>query len=209
MPRGTFQDCCCQCSCLCGEPLLTPASAGDPPALAGSFGSVSCAVTAPFLWVLVSARFCLYPPRLESLFSPQSCGSPVIKSYWPSVSDSLGIPNPFVASPGWEAWLNLHNRVRASLVLCFLVCGSPTQRVWDLILLCLHPPTVSLWLVFRHGAFFLVGSSVFLLMAVQQLVVILVLSQEEISTRPSSPPSWTGSPHQFFLFGWLVVLFCF
>ena len=29
---------------------------------------VSCGVTAPFLWVLVCANFCLCPPRLESLF---------------------------------------------------------------------------------------------------------------------------------------------
>ena len=38
--------------------------------LAGGFGSVSFGVTAPFPWILVCARFCLYPPRLESLFPP-------------------------------------------------------------------------------------------------------------------------------------------
>ena len=48
--------------------LLTHASTGDPPTLAGSFGSVSCGVRAPLLWVLVCAKFCLCPPRLESLF---------------------------------------------------------------------------------------------------------------------------------------------
>ena len=31
-----------------GEPLATHSSTGDPPALAGSFGSVSYGVTAPF-----------------------------------------------------------------------------------------------------------------------------------------------------------------
>jgi len=71
MPRGTFQDCCCQCSCLCGELPLSPASAGDPPTLAGSFGSVSRAVTAPFLWVLVSARLVLcVPSKTQVSFFP-------------------------------------------------------------------------------------------------------------------------------------------
>ena len=43
---------------------------GDPPTLAGSFGSGSCGVTAPLLWVWVHAEFRLCPPRLESLFPP-------------------------------------------------------------------------------------------------------------------------------------------
>ena len=68
MTRGTFLGCCCQCTHPCGESLLTHVSTGDPPTVAGSFGSLSCGVTAPFLWVLV--RFSLCPPRLESLFSP-------------------------------------------------------------------------------------------------------------------------------------------
>ena len=41
-----------------GEPLLTYTSTGDPPTLPGGFGSVSCRVTSPFLWVLVYTRFC-------------------------------------------------------------------------------------------------------------------------------------------------------
>ena len=67
MPRETFPGCCCQCSCPCCEPLLTHASSEDPPTLAGSFGSVSCGVTTPFLWVLVCTRVSLCPPRLEPL----------------------------------------------------------------------------------------------------------------------------------------------
>ena len=42
-------------------------------------GSVSCGVNFPFLSVLVWARFCLQPPRVECLF-PQSCEGPVIRS---------------------------------------------------------------------------------------------------------------------------------
>ena len=44
--------------------------------------------------------------------------------------------------------------------------------------------------IFGCGLFFLVSSSVFLFMIVQQLVVILVLSQEGVSTCPSTPPSF-------------------
>ena len=43
--------------------------------------------------------------------------------------------------------------------------------------------------VFVCGVSFLVGSSVFLSMIVQQLVVIPVLLPEGVSARPSTPPS--------------------
>ena len=43
--------------------------------------------------------------------------------------------------------------------------------------------------VFGCGVSFLVSSSVFLSMIFQQLVVILVLSQEGVRARPSTPPS--------------------
>ena len=39
------------------------------------------------------------------------------------------------------------------------------------------------------GYLFLVGSSILLLMVVEQLVAVLVLSQEEMSVPPSTPPS--------------------
>ena len=44
--------------------------------------------------------------------------------------------------------------------------------------------------VFGCGVSFLVSSSVFLSMIVQQLVVILVFSQEGVRACPSTPPSW-------------------
>ena len=46
--------------------------------------------------------------------------------------------------------------------------------------------------VFGCGVSFLVSSSVFLSMIVQQLVVILVLLQEGVNARPSTPPSFAG-----------------
>ena len=63
MPRGTFQ-----CHHPCDKPIQTHVSIESPLTLAGSFGPVSCVVTAPLLWVLVHAKFCLCPPRLECLF---------------------------------------------------------------------------------------------------------------------------------------------
>ena len=44
--------------------------------------------------------------------------------------------------------------------------------------------------VFGCGVSFWVSSSVFLSMIVQQLVVILVFSQEGVRARPSTLPSW-------------------
>ena len=53
---------------------------------------------------------------------PPSCGSPVIKSHWPSKSDFLEIPSLFARSPGWKARCgaqNLHNSGGTSSVLLF------------------------------------------------------------------------------------------
>ena len=161
--------------------------------------SVSCGVPAPFLWVLVHARFCCALQDWSFCF-PQSCGSFIIKSHWASRSDSLGIPSPFVRSPGCEACCgvqNLHNSGRTPLELCSPVCGSPTWRVWDFVLLWLCPfyhLTEAFSLSLDMGFLFLVGSSILLSMGVQQLDVTLVLSQEKMSTCLSALPSRTRSP---------------
>ena len=52
------QDYCSQCPWLHCRPLSTYASAWDSWKLTVKSGSVSCAVTAPFSWVLVHTRFC-------------------------------------------------------------------------------------------------------------------------------------------------------
>ena len=52
--------------------------------------------------------------------------------------------------------------------------------------------------VLGHGVSSLVKSRVFLSMIVQQPVVILELSQEGVSARPSTPPSWLISAAIFF-----------
>ena len=92
-------------------PVVSPCQPTPPqetlegsPTLEGSFGSVSCGVTALFLWVLVHARLCLCPPRLESLFPLvlwKSCDQIPLafKTRFPGQKDSQS----FVGSPDWEA----------------------------------------------------------------------------------------------------------
>ena len=46
------------------RPLLTNTSVQDFWTLTGKSGSVSCGISAPFSWVLVCTRFCLFPPRV-------------------------------------------------------------------------------------------------------------------------------------------------
>ena len=121
-----------------------------------------------------------------SLPFPQSCGSLVIKFHCPSRSDSLGIPSPFVGSPGWEVScgvLNLHNSGRSSLVLFFsLWVTHPTDMGFDFFMIVpSYHLTAGSFLSLDMGYLFLVRSSVLLLRVVQQLAVILVLSQEEMS----------------------------
>ena len=160
MPSETFQDCCCQCPYPCGETLLTHSSTGDPLTLADSFGSVSCGLTAPSLWVL--SRFCLCAPRLESLF-PLVLWNPIIKSCWSFRSYTLY----------WGDYQSLCQIHR----LGSLTCSSEHLQQWDnffsIIALQFEghppcgygiwsyhdcaPPTILLWLLYflwMQGKFF-------------------------------------------------------
>ena len=56
--------CCTQCPQPCSRPPPTHASGRDSWTLTGKSGAVLCGVTAPFSWVLVHTRFCLWPPRV-------------------------------------------------------------------------------------------------------------------------------------------------
>ena len=72
----------------------------------------------------------------KSLF-PQSCGSSVITSHWPSTSNSLGTLSLFSGSPGWESCcrsLNFCNSARNSLVSLFsslwVICSVALWWGW-------------------------------------------------------------------------------
>ena len=66
LQKAPCTHCCPQCPWPCSRPPPTCASAGDSWTLTGKSGSVSHGLTAPFSWVLVCTRFCLYPPRVCS-----------------------------------------------------------------------------------------------------------------------------------------------
>ena len=125
----------------CGEPLPTHASTADPPALAGSFGSVSCGVTLPFLWawcvkdfVCVLQEWNLFPLVLWKFYN-QTC--------WPSRSDSWGYPVPLLDPQAGKPGVGFRTFTTVGEPLwyccCSPVCGSLTWWVWDLILSGLHP----------------------------------------------------------------------
>ena len=80
------------------------------------------------------------------------------------------------------------------------VSHPPTVMGFDFTLIALLLPShCGFFFVFGCGVSFLVSSSVFLSMIVQQLVVILVFSQEGVRARPSIPPSWFLSQFQCLL----------
>ena len=114
--------------CPCGELLQTHTSTGDSLTLADSFGSVSCGVTTPFLWVLVHTRFCLCPSRLEPLFSLalwKSCNQiPVaFKDRFPGVFQSLCRPQARKPDVGFWTFTTVGELL---WYYCSLVCGLHT-----------------------------------------------------------------------------------
>ena len=175
MPVGTSQECCCHCPAAdyCWLSLHR-----RPSNTSGRSFSVSCRATDPCLWVLLWTRFCLDPPRVESLFSSalwKSCNQiplafKVSQTLWGFLVSLL---DPQAGKP----YLNLHNRnmwtftmVREPLWFIFLqfVGRLPSGCViWfdhDCALL------LSCWGFFFSldmGYLFLVGSSTLLSMTPQ------------------------------------------
>ena len=67
----------------------------------------------------------------KSLF-PQSCGSSVIRSHWPSKSNSLGFLSPFAGSPGLKVAVDPRTFTKVQELLwcnCSAVCGSSAQQL--------------------------------------------------------------------------------
>ena len=138
-------------------------------------------------------------PSKTGVCFPQSCGSPIIKLLWPQGQIPQGFLVPLLDSQAGkpDVGFRTFTTVGELLWYCSPVCGSPTWQIrdWNLSWLCpsyVIAAVSSLSLDVGYLSF--MGSSILLLMVVQQLVAILVLLREEMSTRPSTPPSWTGSP---------------
>ena len=94
-----------------------------------------------FPWVTMSTLLCVCPPRVESLFPPvlsKSCNQiPLAFKVW-FLEFLLPLTDPQFGKPD----MRLRTFIPVSGLLwynCSPVCESPTQWLWDLILLWLHP----------------------------------------------------------------------
>ena len=142
------QVCCSHCPSTQGRPVLINSSARDSWTLTGKHGPVFCGVVSFLLGP--GAHKVSFVPSM-CLF-PQSCGSSVIKSHWPSKLNSLWVLSLFSRSPGQEIcygprifaavyallWYNcppvcglspwqLYNGVNGVLLqeyLCYMLCLS-------------------------------------------------------------------------------------
>ena len=140
---------------------------------------------------------CVCPPRAESLFPPvlsKSCSQiPLAFKVWFARNSSSHCQTPRLGSLMWGSEPSLQWVDFCGITVLQLVSHPPSSYgIW---FYCdCSPPTISLWLllVFGCGVSFLVSSSVFLSMIVQQLAVIPVLSQEGVSACPSTLSSWTS-----------------
>ena len=138
---------------------------------------------------------CVCPPRVESLFPPvllKSCNQmPLAFKVWFSRISSSHCQNPRLGSLMWGSKPSLQWVDFWGIIVFQFVSHLPSSYGIWFYCDCASPP-ISLWFLlclWMWGIFFLVSSSVFLSMIVQQLVVILVLSQEGVSACPSTPTS--------------------
>ena len=140
---------------------------------------------------------CVCPPRVESLFPPvlsKSCNQiPVAFKVWFSRNSSSHCRTPRLGSltgsePSLRGWTSVVQ------VFSSLWVTHPAFMGFDFTVIApLLQSHCGFSFVFGCGVSFLVSSSVFLSMIVQQLVVILVFLQEGVRSRPSTPPSWFQS----------------
>ena len=148
MPNSTSQNFCCRCPCPHGEPQPPPASAGDPPTLAGTSGSVSYAVTAPFLWVLMCTLLCACLPRVDSLFPPvlsKSCNQILLVfKVWFSGNSSSRCRTPSLGSLTWGSEPSLQWVDFCGIIVLQFVSHPPNSYgIW---FFCdCAPSTISLW----------------------------------------------------------------
>ena len=166
-------------------------STGDPPTRAGSFGSISCEVTAPFLSLGVS-RFCVCPPSLGKPLFPlvlwKSCNQIPL-------GFKVRVPGDRQAGkPTWGSEPSQHRENIFGIIVLIFVGHPPSGHGIRFCHDCtLLPSCCGFFFVFGCGVPFGVAFSILLLMAAQQRVVTLLVSQE-LSTHPLPQPSWTERP---------------
>ena len=154
-------------------------------------------------WVLMHTILCVCPLRVESLFPPvlsKSCNQiPLAFKVWFSRSSSSHCWTPRLGSLTWGSEPSLQWVDFCGISVLQYVSHPPAVMGFHFIVIApLLLSHCGFSFVFGHAVSFLVSSSVFLSMIVQQLVVILVLSQEGVSAHPSTLPSWTNLWEKYF-----------
>ena len=191
MPKCDFQDCCCQCLSLwkaAADPCLRhrPSNTHRQIWLSLLFPGSLCTqgfvdVLQDFLFPLVLWMFCNQIPLSYKVRFP---GDSQFLCWLPRLGSPMWGARTFITVWGL-LWYT-----------CSPVCGSPILWVWNLILSLLHPSYHLIGaspLSLDVGYLSLVGASILLSMDVQQLFVILVFSQEKMSSHSSTSPylDWT------------------
>ena len=138
---------------------------------------------------------CVCPPRVESLFLSvlsKSCNQiPLDFKVRFSRNSSSHCRTPRLGSLMWGSEPSLQWVDFCGISVLQSVVTHPAVMGFDFtVIVPLLPSHCGFSFVFGWGVSFLVCSRVFLLMIVQQLVVILVFSQEGGKARLSTPPSW-------------------
>ena len=147
--------------------------------------------------------FCVSPPRVKSLFPLvllKSCNQiPLAFKVWFSGNSSSRCQTPRLGSLMWGSEPSLQWVDFCGIIVLQFVSHPPKgYGIW-FVIAPLLPCHCGFSFVFGCGVSFLVNSSVFLLMIVQQLVVTPVLLQARVSARPSTLPSWTNLSMDLFL----------
>ena len=176
---STHQNCHHQCLCPHSELQPSPASAGDPPIPAGRSAPGSYEAIAFFPWVLMNMRCCVWLPRGEFLSFPPSpvefLQTPLAFKARFSGGSSSHCQTPRVASLTWGSELSLLWENFCGIIIFQFVACPPGCMGFDFVTIApLLPSHCGFFFVFGCRITFLVGSSIFLLMVVQQLVLILV-----------------------------------
>ena len=147
---------------------------------------------------------CVCPPRVGSLFPPvlsKSCSQILLAfKVWFSRNSSSLCRTPRLGSLMWDSEPSLQWVDFCGIsVLQFVSHPPSSDGIWFYCDWAPLPSHCGFSFVFGCGVSFLVSSSVFLSVIVQQLVVILVFLQEGVRARPSTQPSWTNLPYLFLL----------
>ena len=136
-------------------------------------------------------RPCVHPPRVEFLFSPvlwSSCHQAPLafKAKCSGGSSSL-CQIPRLGSQTWGSELSLLWENLCDTII-FQFVGHPPSRygIWLYHKYALLLSCCGFFFVFGHRISFFGRFQSFLLMVVQQIVVVLVFSWEEVSSSPST-----------------------